>query len=107
MKYSLIQFMDNSRRLKALVLTKDVKGFEPRCAEDVSNKEYLVKYQDSFHGKDEEYHDGCYPGQVLIVGGKQIKLYRACCQILCFDVNHIAFIVRQQLLTKYGRRLKN
>ncbi|KAJ1519040.1 hypothetical protein ONE63_011283 [Megalurothrips usitatus] len=65
-KYSLFQFKDG-RKLKVLILTKDVKGFEPSCADDIPNREFLVKWQESYHDDDAD-HDGYYPGRVLLVG---------------------------------------
>jgi len=69
MKKALVRFRDK-RKQKYLVLTKDIKGFNPSSAEDFQNREYLVKWQDSFHDDLSDTHvDGCYPADILLVGG--------------------------------------
>ena len=82
MKYALVQFQDG-QKMKFLVLTKDIKGFQPSSVHDVANKEYLIKWQKSFDGGESEpSNDGCYPGKILLVGGEQLKpIYLPCSQV--------------------------
>lgn len=68
---ALVRIKDGKRKLKYIVLKKDIQGFNPKNAEDIPDREYLVKWQDSFHNElDEVEHDGYWPGEILLAGGK-------------------------------------
>lgn len=70
MKHALVQFVSGKKK-KYLALSEDIKGFHPKSAEDFTNEDYLVKWQESFHDDDSGMHDdGCWPAKILILGGE-------------------------------------
>lgn len=106
--YSLVKFKGKSGRSNYLVLTRDVKGFKPKSLEDITDKEYMVKWQDSFHDEDADlHHNGCYPATVLLVGGESASHKSICDLCIFFVLFNVHLTSMQQHLKNSGPKLKN
>ena len=84
-KYAIVEFKEgDGRKVNRYVSVRDIKNFNPASAADIPDHVVDVKWQDGFHADDLE-DDGCWPGKILLLGGK--------CHILVYCLKFFSCVV--------------
>ena len=74
MKSALVDFKDGKRTIRRFVHSTDIKGFNKGAKRNFqTGKVYDVKWQKSICAND-IYHDGYYPGTIVLFGGKSVQI---------------------------------